>query len=95
MRKLIVTLIAVVALIGVTPVFADIDTNLEIFDEVTTGIEISADDFLLSTKYVDVGVKVGVLNWSNPFNNFEAESYVLATINLKKIKLLNRLLGKE
>ncbi len=95
MKKFIVALIAVVLLVGATPVFAGFDSNLEIFDELSTGIEISADDFLLSTEYVDVGVKVGVLNWSNPFNNFEAESYVLATINLKKIKLLNRLLGKE
>ena len=95
MKKLIVALIAVVLLFGVTPVFAAFDTNLEIFDELTTGIEISADDFLLSTEYVDVGVKVGVLNWSNPFNNFEAESYVLATINVKKIRLLNRIFGKK
>lgn len=79
MKKFIVALIAVVALMGVQPVFA---ANLEIFDELTLGIHIKADDIILKSKNVDIGVEIGSWDVSN-YDNAKNSMFALAVVTIK------------
>ena len=97
MRKVIliaVMLLAIVAVVAVPrPSFADsIPSNLELWDEMTIGGKIASTDLLLSTKYVDVGAEIGVMDFSN-FTNSKGSAFAMATVNIKNVRILNRIFG--
>lgn len=62
MKKMSVLLI-MIALLAITGTgYADIPTNLKVFDETTIGAEIDLPDLIKLTKNSSIGIRVGVFD---------------------------------
>lgn len=91
MKKLLLIAIAVMFIMGGTaPLFASL-SNLEYMDEMDLLYKVKADDFILYTEYVDIGVESGIWNLGNPFNDKPVSSYIGGVVSIKKVRIVNRL----
>ena len=92
MKKLILV-IALLALLA-APVFADsIPSNIEYMDELNLVYEIGGSDFIYGSENLDIGVMTGISNLGNPWNDASTSSYVMAKVDVKGVRIVNRLMG--
>ena len=94
MMVMLILIAAIIVCMGAIPAFADsIPSNIEYMDEVDLVYEVGGSDFIYGSEKLDIGVMTGISNLGNPWNDEKTNSYVMVKVDVKKIRIVNRLWG--